>query len=78
MKKKTNKCLKCKWWKKEVCIYDPCQECEEEQGLIPYWKSKDPNVKTCDGTCNPPECKYGYDECPEEWNPKYKYYQANK
>lgn len=70
-----NKCLACKYWKKKrkVCKYDPCDECRE-RGLIPYTEYKDdkwkPNV--CDGTCNPPDCKYGYDAMPEKWNPDYK------
>jgi len=71
---KTNHCLKCKWWQKDYCNYDPCEECRDN-GLIPYFEfneeSKD--KKYCDGTCNPPECCRGYDAMPEEWNPKYKY-----
>ena len=68
-----NKCLKCKWWKpkKKICRYEPCEECEDDD-ITPHY-NPEKGLKICDGTCNPPECKYGCNAVPEEWNPDYKW-----
>ena len=61
VKESTNLCLECEWWdtKTLTCEFDCCEELKRSGG------------GPCDGMCNPPECKYGYDANPKDWNPDY-------
>ena len=53
------KCLEQGWYdpKTHICSWGACEECQYVPG-------------SCDGVCNPPECREGYSAFPHTWNPE--------